>query len=179
VNNRQFVATMRAFANLRNDAASFEELRPACQVLILYEDFPAYSRAVELCRRVMERFAAELDFDIKCWSFIELADPVSARHATKTAGTTDIILLSMQTTRPPMELDRWLDFFFVSRFRAEGVLALVLNNRDNPPAEMKKLLVRLEQSAARLGMDFISLFSGDDAPLIPMPATIVRREARE
>jgi hypothetical protein len=170
---------MRASANRRTGAASFEELKPACLILILCEDFPAYSRAVELCRRVMERFAAELDFDIKCWNFIELADPNSARHAAKTAGAADIILLSMQTTRSPVELDRWLDFYFTSRFRAEGVLALLLNHRDNPPLELEKLLLRLEQLAGRLNLDFLSLFPGDEAPAIHVPpATLCRREIR-
>ena len=41
----------------------------------------------------MERFASELDFDIKCWNFIELADPNCARHAAKTASSADIILV--------------------------------------------------------------------------------------
>jgi hypothetical protein len=171
---------MRASANRRTGAASFEELKPACQILILCEDFPAYSRAVELCRRIMERFAAELDFEVKCWNFIELADPNSARHAAKIAGAADILLLAMQTIRLPVELDRWLDFFFTSRFRAAGVLALVLNHRDHPPLELEKLLLRLEQLAGRLDLDFISLFPVDDASAIQMPpATMDRRELRQ
>src|SRR5580693_7844307 len=144
---------MRASAIRRKGAASFEELKPACQVLILHEDFSAYTQAVEVCRRVMERFASEMDFDIKCWNFIELADPNCARHAAKTAGAADVILLSMRTALPPVELERWLDFFFTSRFKTEGVLALVLDNPITPPQEEKKLAERLEQLAGRLGMD--------------------------
>jgi len=90
---------MRAMPTSKTGAASFEELKPVCQILILHEDFTAYSRAVEVCRRVMERFASELDFDIKCWNFIELADPHCARHAAKSAGASDIILLS--PPKPP------------------------------------------------------------------------------
>jgi len=170
---------MRASATRRKGAASFEELKPACQVLILHEDFSAYTRAVEVCRRIMERFASEMDFDIKCWNFIELADPNCARHATKTAGAADIILLSMLTITPPAELDRWLDFSFSSRSKSEGVLALVLNGGNTPPLEEKKLLERLQQLAGRLGMDFISLPAGDIATAMEvLPATIVRREIR-
>jgi hypothetical protein len=170
---------MRGSAIRRKGAASFEELKPACQVLILHEDFSAYTRAVELCRRVMERFASEMDFDFKCWNFIELADPNCARHAAKTAGAADVILLSMQTAQPPAELDRWLDFFFASRFKTEGVLALVLNRQDSPAGEQEKLLQRLQQLAGRLGMDFISLPLGDDSMAIQMlPATMVPRATR-
>jgi len=157
---------MRASAIRRKGAASFEELKPACQVLILHEDFSAYTRAVEICRRVMERFASEMDFDIKCWNFIELADVNCARHAAKTAGAADIILLSMLTPQPPAELDRWLDFFFASRFKTEGVLALVLNSLNIPPGEEAKLSQRLEQLAERLDMDFISLPLGDDSAVM-------------
>src|SRR5580704_4762993 len=124
-------------------AASFEELKPACQVLILHEDFPAYTRAVEVCRRVMERFADELDFDIKCWNFIELADPNCARHAAKTAGTADVVLLSLSTAQPAIELGRWLDASFISRFKDDGALVLVLNNPGKLAEEQNKLVSRL------------------------------------
>jgi len=160
---------MRARAILHKGAASFEELKPACQVLILHEDFSAYSRAVEVCRRVMERFASELDFNIKCWNFIELADPNCARHAAKTASTADIILLSVRTAPLPMEIERWLDSFFATRFRAEGVLALVMNGPNGLPFGRAELLKRLEQLAGRLGMDFLSLLSDDDAAAIKLP----------
>jgi hypothetical protein len=171
---------MRASAIHRKSAASFEELKPVCQVLILHEDFSAYSRAVEVCRRVMEKSASELDFKIKCWSFIELADPNCARHAAKTAGAADIILLSMLATQMPVELDRWLDFFFVDRFRADGVLALMLNSQDNPLSALKKLSLRLEQVAVRLGMDAISLLPGNDAAAIDLlsPKTLAREMHR-
>jgi len=171
---------MRASPIRRKGAASFEDLKPACQVLILHEDFSAYSRAVEVCRRVMERFANELDFDIKCWNFIELADPNCARHAAKTAGGADIILLSMSTTRVPMELDRWLDFSLASRFRTEGVLTLVLSAYDNPPPDLEKLSLRLEQLAGRLHLDFILLRAGDDSAIINvLPAALAPQESRE
>jgi hypothetical protein len=171
---------MRASSIRRKGAASFEELKPACQVLVLHEDFSAYTRAVEMCRRVMERFASEMDFDIKCWNFIELADPNCARHAAKTAGAADVILLSMRTARPAVELERWLDFFFAARFKTEGVLALVLDSPNTPPQEEKRLVERLEQLAGRLGMDFISLPPDGDAALMgALPATMAPREVRE
>ena len=43
-----------------------------CQILILCEDFAAYQRAAEVCRRMMAQFASELDFDFKCWNFTAL-----------------------------------------------------------------------------------------------------------
>lgn len=157
---------MRATAIRRKGAASFEEGKPACQILILHEDFSTYSHAVEICRQVMERFANELDFDVKCWNFIELADPNCARHAAKTAGGADVILLSLGTPQLPVELDRWLDAFFISRFRPDGTLALVLNTPDRPHPAAEKLVSRLKQLAGRLGLDFISLLPGDDAAVI-------------
>ena len=164
---------MRAMPTSKTGAASFEELKPVCQILILHEDFTAYSRAVEVCRRVMERFASELDFDIKCWNFIELADPNCARHAAKSAGASDIILLSMDTAETTTELDRWLADSFTARFRPEGVLALVLNHPAGPPSARQKLIGGLESRARRLGLDFLCLPPDDDGtflnlhPLVP------------
>ena len=157
---------MSATAIHRKSAASFEELKPACQILILHEDFAAYTRAVEVCRRLMEQFASELDFDIKCWSFIELAEPDCARHAAKTAGAADIVLLAMPAPGLPAVLERWLDVFFATRFRTDGALALVLNEPDSSPAALEKLLARLEQLAGRLGIDFVPLLSGNEAAVL-------------
>jgi hypothetical protein len=150
-------------------AASFEELRPACQVLILHEDFSAYTHAVEVCRRVMERFASELDFNIKCWNFIELADPNCARHAAKSAAAADIILLSVHGAHLSPEIDYWLNSFFAARYRADGVLALLLDSPAPSPSRGEELTERLQQLAARLGLDFISLLPGDDAAVLNLP----------
>jgi hypothetical protein len=153
---------MRRAKILKKGAARFEPSKQACQVLILHEDFPAYGRAVEVCRRIMERFASELDFDIKCWNFIELADPNCARHAAKTAGAADVILLSMHTAHLSATVERWLEESFATRFTPEGVLALVLASLHGPPAGFDQLAPRLERLAARLGLDFISLLPGSD-----------------
>lgn len=169
---------MRASVIRNQGAASFEELKPVCQVLILHEDFPAYSHAVEICRGVMERFASELDFNIKCWSFIELADPNCARHAGKTAGAADIILLSTRADVIPTEVERWLDAFFATRFRPDGILALLTNARSmaGPPA----LAGRLEKLATRFGMDFLSLLPDDDIrAILPRRAAEALRQARK
>jgi hypothetical protein len=160
---------MRAMPISKTGAASFEELKPVCQILILHEDFSAYSRAVEVCRRLMERFASELDFDIKCWNFIELADPNCARHAAKSAGAADIVLLSLCTAGTTADLDRWLANSFTARFRTEGVLALVLQDPAPPPLARGKLSLKLQMMARRLGMDFLLLPPGDDGSLPDLP----------
>ena len=157
---------MRIPAVPKRGAAGFENLKPACQILILHEDFACYSFAVEICRSVMDRFSSELDFDIKCWNFIELADPNCARHAAKTAGGADMVLVSMRAACPPLEFDRWLDFYFIARFKTGGILTLVLNTSDNAPSAVEKLELRLKQMTERLDMDFISLASGKDSALL-------------
>ena len=169
---------MRAAAIRKNGAASFEELKPACQILILHEDFPAYSRAVEACRQVMEQCANQLDFDVKCWNFIELIDPNCARHAAKTAGNADIVLLSANTPRLPIEVQRWLDYYFIARFRPGGTLVLVLNSPHSPESELEKCVSQLEVSAQRLGMEFVSLLPcGDPALMDLQPVAAALRAA--
>ena len=111
----------------------------------------------------MEQFASELDFDIKCWNFIELADPNCARHAAKTASAADIILLSMETAELSPVIDRWLEISITARSKTDGALALVLNETGRSPLAYKKMQARLEHLAAHLGMDFLPLRPGNEA----------------
>jgi hypothetical protein len=159
---------MTASLNPNPTAAGLDEREPGRQILILYEDFAAYSRAVEVCRGLMEQFAST-DFDIRCWNFIELADFNCARHAAKAAGAADLILLSMGTVETPVELDQWLDFTFTVRFKPDGVLALVWSVSAPPPATLEKLGLRLGQLAGGLGMDFISLLPDADVRALNGP----------
>ena len=141
-----------------------------CQILILCEDFAAYERAVETCRRVMDRFAGEVDFHFKCWDFIELADADCARSATKTASSADIILLTMHGMDLPPVLDEWLATIPAIRFRAEGALVLI-GDEAGSRAASGKLLARLEQLAGRVGMDFL--------PFAPVPVESTRHAFQE
>jgi len=105
-------------------AALLADVPQGCQVLILSEDFAAYNRAVEVCRRIMDHLGKDLDFDFRCWNFVELADPNCAHNAAKYAAVAEIIMLSAQNTVLPQVLGDWLDALHVSRFRAEGALVL-------------------------------------------------------
>jgi hypothetical protein len=162
---------MSATAIFQNCAARREEPGGACRILILHEDFATYARAVEVCRRVMAQFADELDFEVKCCSCAELADADCARYTTKVAGAADVILVSLLDARLPEELHDWLDHGFQTRFRVDGVLALVLNNTDVPSAALEQTLLRLNLLAGRLGMDFVSLLASEEfaADELPWP----------
>lgn len=159
---------MHTRAIRKKSAASFEEMKPVCQVLILHEDFPAYARAVELCRQLMERHASEMDFSIKCWSFIELADPNCARHAAKSGGSARVILLSLSTALP-WEVERWLRSQADFRSRQEGVLALLLNQREAPAPGRKESVDWLRALAAQLGLKFQLLVPGETVHIFRPP----------
>jgi hypothetical protein len=161
------------------EGAGTERPVASCQILILHEDFSAYSRAVEVCRGIMDRSGNETDFEIKCWNFLDLADSACARHAARAAGMADIILLSLRTTQSTAELDRWLDFFFTVRFKVGGLLA-VLNAAHGPAPALDQLIMRFGQCAGRLGMDFIPVQPGDAATELSIPLAIqpLRRPAR-
>jgi hypothetical protein len=137
-------------------AASLSGLPQGCQVLILSEDFTAYSRAVQVCRRIMDQMGQQTDFDFRCWNFSELADAECAHTATKYAAAADIILVSTQVPTLPAALNAWLDALHLARFRPVGVLALILNKPASQP-EVDKLLLRLENVALHLAMDFLPL----------------------
>jgi len=137
-------------------AACLSGIPQGCQVLILSEDFPAYSRAVQVCRRIMDQMGQHTDFDFRCWNFGELADPECSHTATKYAAAADIIMISTQSASLPTALNEWLGALHLARFRPVGVMALVLNKPARQP-EIDKLLLRLENLALNLAMDFLPL----------------------
>jgi len=137
-------------------AASLGDLPQGCQVLILCEDFAAYSRAIQVCRRILDQCGVDMDFDFRCWNFVELVDPGCAHSAAKYAAIADIILLSTIRTNLPPVMTEWLDALHTARFRADGALLLVLNQPASP-VETGKLISRLEKVATRLVMDFVPL----------------------
>ena len=149
-----------------SSAAGFEEMKPVCRVLILHDNLAAYGRAAAVCRHVMDQFAREFEFDVKCWNFVELADADCARHAAKSAGAADIILLSLATSALPADFEGWLDAFFPIRSKANGALTLVLDEADGSAAALEKLLLRLHLLAGQLGMDFVPLLAENEAAVV-------------
>jgi hypothetical protein len=137
-------------------AASLGGVPHGCQVLILAEDFTAYSRAMQVARRIMDKMGNHADFDFRCWNFSELTDPMCAHTATQYAAMADMIMVSTQTPVLPRALNEWLDALRLARFRPVGVLGLILNKPGRQP-EISSLLARLENLSMQLVMDFMPL----------------------
>ena len=156
---------MNATATCQSDVVRAKEPEAVCRILILHEAFPAYIRAVEVCRRVMKQLGGELDFDVKCWSFIELTDASCARHAAKTARGADIILLALQTGGVPEELEQWVKQCVMTRSKDDGLLALLVEELDGSSAALEQTFLRMNDWAARLGVDFVTMFPDETAPL--------------
>src|SRR3954468_15956967 len=89
-------------------AACLSGIPQGCQVLILSEDFTAYSRALQACRRIMDQMAQHTDFDFRFWNFSELADPDCSHAGTKYPAAADIIMISTQGAALPSALTEWL-----------------------------------------------------------------------
>lgn len=138
------------------------EVSRTCQILILCEDFAAYERAADVSWRILVQLADDLDFGFNHWNFIELTDPDCAQSVVKTANASDIILLSPHGTDLPPVATEWLEAFASNRIRAEGVLALVLNEPPESATAVAKLVERLEHTARKMGMDFLSLVHAPD-----------------
>lgn len=137
-------------------AASLGDLPLGCQVLILSEDFAAYSRAVQVCRRILDESGGDRDFDFRCWNFVELASPECFHAASKYAALADIIMISTQTTILPIFVNEWLDSLHTFRFRTDGAMVLILN-KPASQLQIDALTARLEKLALRLIMDFVPL----------------------
>jgi hypothetical protein len=154
------------------------EAPKACRILILCEDFAAYERAVEVCRRIQARFGDEFEFDFNCWTFWELADADCARLAADSARFADIIMVSLHNAVSSAALEAWLDDFPGSRIRAEGALVLVRMEFAGQESA-GELAARLEQWAMRLGMDFVPLISGVSRMFTQMNRLVGMEAVRE
>jgi hypothetical protein len=165
--------SMSATATYQSDVSRTRESEGICRILILHEAFPAYTRAVEVCRRVMEQLAGEVDFDVKSWSFIELTDASCARHAAKTANGADIIMLALQTGGVPDELEHWVKGLPRARSKDDGLLALLVEELDGSPAALEETFLRMNDWASRLGLDFVTMFPDEAAPPAN-PAPVLR-----
>jgi len=157
------------------------EASRTCQILILCEDMKAYEQARDVCWRILVQLADDLDFSFNCWNFYELSDANCAHNVMRSAKSSDVILLSMHEAALPSAAEECLDALAGQRLRAEGLLALVLNEPSNSPAAVDRLVERLEQVARKLGMDFLSMVHPPVAsephpsqltPIVPMPRPI-------
>jgi hypothetical protein len=157
---------MSTIARFEPEAA---EVSRTCQILILCEDAAAYERAADICWRILVQLADDLDFSFNCWSFIELNDPDCARSVLTTASVSDVILLALRSTNLPPVAAEWLEALAQNRLRAEGALALVLNEPPDSPAAVAKLVARLEQAARQMGMDFLSLVQTSEEAVSAWP----------
>ena len=137
-------------------AASLGGVPHGCQVLIISEDFTAYNRAVQVCRRIMDQMGQHADFDSRCWNFSELTDAESAYAATQYASLADMVVVSTQSATLPGALNNWLDALRQARRRPVGVLAIILNRVAAQP-EVDRLMQRMEHLSAKLVMDFLPL----------------------
>lgn len=150
------------------------DLSRTCQILILCEDYAAYERAADICWRILVQLADDLEFSFNCWNFYELTDPDCAPSVLRSAKNSDIILLSLHQPDLPHIAEEWLEALAGHRVHPEGVLALVLNEPARAPEAVAQLAERLEHSAQRLGMDFLSLVhpqGREKAGFPPLPAT--------
>jgi hypothetical protein len=143
-------------AMMEKAAACLRGISQGCQILILSEDFAAYSRATLVCRRFMDRFGQDVDFDFRCWNFIELTDPECAHNAMKYGAVAEIIVISVQNPVLPVMMNEWIEALPKARFRADGALLLVVSGPANP-VEIQTLVTKLENLALRLVMDFVPL----------------------
>ncbi len=147
------------------------EVREACQILILSKDYSTYERAAEVCRRMQSQLGEDLEFGFKCWNFAELADPDCAHAVLREAKLADVILFSTSSVDLPAAVVEWLEALPGFRSRAEGALALVVNEPMDSDA-FKKLALWLDHSARRMGMDFLKL-THSPSHLNALPALFV------
>lgn len=142
-----------------------------CQIVIVYEDVVAYGRAMETASRLAAQFGDEPAFAFSSWNFHQLSEPAFARQAAEAVADADIVLLSAHGNDLPPAVVAWLELCARLRTKAEGALALLLAEPFMLSASSGSVLVRLDQAARLLRMDFL--------PLMPQPAEQIIKSFQE
>ncbi len=149
-------------ATLTRPVPPLETILP-CHVLVLYGDESAYDCAIEICRRVLTQFDAELPFAFACSSFDKLTNPAHARRVAEAVANADIILVSLSLNGSSAAVLEFLNRCASERSKTEGAMALVV---PQPGVVNEAVFAGFSIVARRLRVDFLAMATSS----APLPA---------
>ncbi len=129
--------------------------RPKFNVVIIYEDSAAGTRAKHFYDRVIRELVDEYDFSLELWNFQVLAVPEIGNSAAKAAAQADIVILSMHrkaqlTVQTRDWIERWSALITENKFALVALLDQPGMNRGT----VASTLNYLRKVADRKGISF-------------------------
>lgn len=131
--------------------------KPACSVVVIYENVAARENAVVFCDHLVERFWSRYEFSVSWWSLADLSVDDASRDAARKAVEADLIVVA---TTPgmdiPMILREWVEVWLSRRGDREGALVGLTDPGPGQTGPAVEKFVCLRNAAHRAGMDYLT-----------------------
>jgi len=133
-------------------------VKPALEVLLLYEDLGTALRAKYSLDRMLLQLGAEVKMSTRLWRLDLLSQPLLAEQAAIEASAADLIVLSLHSHRQlRAEVRDWLNRWLDHKADRPCVLAALLDTELAQPSSRHPVLAYLRRAAETAGAD---LFCG-------------------
>jgi hypothetical protein len=154
------------------------EPRESVTVAVVYEDTLTRDRAMVVCDELVQRFWAEVDFEITWWRESYLADSDIALAATDSAVNADLIVFSTHANGElSAGLTTWIETWLDKRQEGEGALIGLIGtpNDANTDADLKHRY--LTKIAERGKLDYLSSLLPIAPPMVDESIDSIHRRA--
>jgi hypothetical protein len=133
------------------------EPRESVAVAVVYEDTLTRDRAMVVCDELVQRFWAEVDFEITWWRESYLADSDIAMAATDSATNADLIVFSTHAEGDlSAGLTAWIETWLDKRQEREGALIGLIGTPDDAITHADLKHRYLTKIAERAKLDYLS-----------------------
>ncbi len=130
------------------------ELELPCRVVIFYEDAAARQNAFDRCEQLRREFSGDVSFELDWWRMSTLTSPVLAQLAEEAVADADVVIFSFETANLPEDIHQWLETWQSPRSKADGAMAIIVNEPIDPCAR-DTVFLPLQTAAAKRGLDFL------------------------
>ena len=129
--------------------------RPKFNVVIIYEDSAAGTRAKHFYNRVIRELVDECDFSLELWNFQVLAFPEIGNAAAKAAARADIVILSMhRKAQLSVQTREWIERWSGLIGDDRSALVALLDQPGMSRGTVASTLDYLRKVADRKGISF-------------------------
>ena len=134
-------------------------VKPALEVLLLYEDLATALRAKKSLDGLPGQPAATTGFQARLWRLDLLAEPLLAEQAALEAAAADIIILSLHgRTELRAEVRNWLSRWLEHKEHRPYAIAALLDAKTGSSRSDNTVLAYLKEVARDAGADLLCGF---------------------
>ena len=133
------------------------EAKAAWCAVVVYEDEAARERAVAFCDQLVNRYWAQLEFNVSWWSFALLADASTAKDAAAKAVCADLVAFAAKPEGDfPQPVKSWVETWLTQRGDREGMLVGLMETVGGAGRQEGMKHHYLRQAAHHGAMDYLN-----------------------